>query len=293
MALENLLLFSSNGSEVRRGYKMLWFERDRVPEGVWPFLRVVYANLQTLEEDYLVSSIDLTDGLESQTISGWINAYRQVILRRVIDLAQACIVSWNAGQCLGAIVCARALLETLAIFHSFLGRSQQSANDKDWEKVGRLVSAYAFSTSSGPQKKIRTPEHPPRVQQAVIDFTRATQLGAEQFWEQICNFSHPNGAPMISRFGIIRDSRMDLRPHTDMEGEEFIAIYNCLYSICWLFNSMADVELLLDHVRYGEAPSDDHPLIKEKRLTDEVVAAVASTMKKVRIGPSKRKALKY
>ena len=91
---------------------MIWFDDGRIPPGEWRFLRTIYAGLRELEES-LEDSVDLTEGNDAITITGCLNAYRHAILRRVLDLAQAAIASWNARQFIGSTVCARALLETL------------------------------------------------------------------------------------------------------------------------------------------------------------------------------------
>ena len=115
---------------------MLWYEPSRIPSGKWPFLWTAYAGLREIEES-LISSVDLTEGCNKITITGCLNAYRQAILRRVLDLAQAVATSWNAGQLVGSVVCARALLETLATFHSLLCRAQAAADEADWQAIVR------------------------------------------------------------------------------------------------------------------------------------------------------------
>ena len=101
---------------------MLWFDTARIPPGNWPFLSTTYAGLRQ-HEDSLTGSIDLTEGNQQITITGCLDAYRRAISRRVLDLSQAVIASWNAGHPIGSVVCARALLETLATFHSLQTRT--------------------------------------------------------------------------------------------------------------------------------------------------------------------------
>ena len=136
---------------------MLWFETERIPPGNWPFLTTTYAGLREIEAS-LTGFIDLTEGNQEITITGCLAAYRRAILRRTLDLAQAVIASWNAGQPIGSVVCARALLETLATFHSLRSRAQTAADEGDWEEIGKLVDSYAFSRAPSLGKGRREPQ---------------------------------------------------------------------------------------------------------------------------------------
>jgi hypothetical protein len=117
---------------------MYWLQKDRIPAGHWPFMNSVRAALAEFEES-LEPTIDLTEGNEAITITGCVRAYRHAVIRRVLDLVQSSAPCWNAGLPMGAIVCARSLLETIATFHSFLKRAEAAAEAKDWEKIGQLV----------------------------------------------------------------------------------------------------------------------------------------------------------
>ena len=252
---------------------MLWFDTGRIPPGKWPFLTTVYVGLEQLE-DSLSQSVDLTEGHAEITITGCLQAYRQAILRRALDLAQAVVASWNAGQLVGSVVCARALLETLATLHSLLRRAQIDADRGDWEAIGKLVDCYAFSTSPNQRKGTQAPEAPPRIGKTVTEFIADTQPGAEQFWDQICEVAHPNGKRMMSFGGIFQERRFDEPSPESNEDWVFPALYNCLYSCCWLIDAMLDFDILCEHIRNGAPLSDEHPLVRQKTLTDRVVEEV-------------------
>ena len=255
---------------------MLWFDTGRIPPGKWPFLTTVYIGLEQLE-DSLSDAVDLTEGNAEITITGCLQAYSQAILRRALDLAQAVVASWNAGQLVGSVVCARALLETLATFHSFLRQAQLAADQGDWESIGKLVDSYAFSTTPNLRKGQQPPEAPPRIGKMVKNFISDTQPGAEQFWDQICEVAHPNGKKMMSYAGILRERRFDAPSSASNEDSLFPALYNCLYSCCWLINAMLDFDILCEHIRNGEPLSYDHPLIRQEAQTDRVVEEVLRT----------------
>lgn len=71
---------------------MLWFNKDRIPPGMWPFLQATRVSLQQLQE-LLIDRIDLTEGTNTVLTTGCLQAYRQAVLRRVLDLTQAIIVA--------------------------------------------------------------------------------------------------------------------------------------------------------------------------------------------------------
>jgi hypothetical protein len=125
------------------------------------------------------------------------------------------------------------------------------ADDKDWGAIGALVDARAWSTSNGPDRTTGKRGGPPSIGIQVTRFIRAVEPNAEQFWHQISDISHPNGKPMFGHFGVLRDGRFDERPVIESEPELFQAIYNCLYSVCWLYGTaMSDFDTLLCRIRY-------------------------------------------
>lgn len=239
-----------------RSPSVSWFDHDRVPAGDWIFLSTIWNSLRLIQSDVLVPSVDLTEGLDRLTISGCMEAYRQIIVRRVLDLAQATAVTWNAGLAIGAVVSARGLLETLAVFHDLMAETVPLAERKDWDALSAVVDAYAFSTSNWQGQKSGIPQGPPKIGAQVRRFIRVIEPDAERFWHQISDIAHPNGKPMFAHFGRICDQRFDERPASESEAVLFQAIYNCLYAVCWFFNAMGDFDQLLDRIRYLDPEPD-------------------------------------
>lgn len=256
---------------------MIWFNKGRIPDGRWPFLSTTFAGIRNIEED-LDSNIDLTEGTGQLLITGCMQAYRQAVLRRVLDLTRGVIVSWNEGALISSVVCARSLLETLAMFHSFMERASKECENHNWEAIGRLVDAYAFSTMSGPEKKNKSPERPAGVRDVVIKFIQRTAKDKTQFWEQICDEAHPNGNRMLQYGGLLQDMQYLEQSASENEKRLFPAIYNALYSCCWLINAIEDFDILLEEIRNGGRLNDSHPLIKKRKAIDQVVAEVSQSM---------------
>ena len=263
---------------------MIWLDRKRIPPGNWPFLNVTRNGLTEIKKE-LEADIDLTEGNDGITITGCARSYRQAVLRRVLDLAQGAVVAWNSGLPVSAVVCARSLLETLATFHSFLRRAESYAALKEWEKIGRLVDAYAFSTSSVSPKPPKTEFSAPTIGRIVKEFIATTEPGREVFWDQICDTAHPNGQRMMDFAGVLEDKHFIARPCAESEPTLFAAIFNSLYSCCWLINSETDFEILLAVVREGGELPPDHPLIVRRKQSDDLVAEVMSKLRTGSVGP--------
>ena len=142
-------------------------------------------------------------------------------------------------------------------------------------EIGKLVDCYAFSKSPSLTKGKREPQAPPPVGRMVKTIIGDTHPRYEKFWDQICEVAHPNGETMMSFDDILQDRRFDPPSSGSNEGRLFLALYNCLYSCCWLIGAMLDFDILCEHIRNGAPPPDDQPLLQEKTLIDRVVDSVS------------------
>lgn len=253
---------------------MVWIDKKRIPKGNWPFLGAAREGLARIESE-LEPDIDLSEGNSGITITGCMRAYRQAVMRRVLDLANSTVTTWNGGYLVGSIVSARALLETVATHHSFLTRAEILASKKQWKEIGDLVDAYAFSTTQNGDKKSSKEFDPPRVGRAVKDFIESSEPGKKEFWDQISNTSHPNGTEMMKYAGVLKDGHFHFRGHSENEAYYFPAIFNALYSCCWLIGSDLEFDILLAVIRNGDELPRNHPLIEKRRLIDEVAGKLS------------------
>ncbi len=264
--------------------EVVWFEQGRIPAGrTWPFLTATWHSLRMVR-DGLPSDLDMTEGQGALTTTGCMQAYRQAVLRRVLDLAQSTVLLWNRGFATGAVVSARGLLETLAIYHALLRRAETIAAEKDWERLSTLVSNYAFSrTDDGRGRKSKKggpadPDTPPSIGRAVRAFVAEAEPGQELFWDQICDTAHPNEFRTMEMAGTLEDVRFRERPAAQVEVAYFPVIYNALYSCCWLVSANLDYEILLEVVRNGGPLPEDHPLILERGEMENLVAKVTTEL---------------
>lgn len=179
---------------------------------------------------------------------------------------------------------ARALLETIAIHHSFLKRAETFAEKRNWKEIGDLVDAYAFSTTTGPQKRSKSEFSPPRIGEVVKDFITGTQPGKQEFWDQICDASHPNGATMMKYAGTLKDRHYIVSSASENDSRFFQIIFNTLFSCCWLIQSNLDFDILLAVIRNGDLLPSNHPLMKQKKLVDDVSEKVGKEIGTLKVG---------
>jgi hypothetical protein len=265
---------------------MIWFDANRLPPGQWPFMNAVRSGLAQIESE-LEPDIDLTEGNEGILITGCMRAYRQAVMRRVLDLAQSLIAAWNGGFPIGAVICARSLLESVATFHSFVTRAEAAAAVKEWANIGALVDAYAFMTSSGPTKNKTTEFSPPRIGTIVRAFIAATEPGKKKFWDQLSDTAHPNGKRMMDYAGTLRNSHFIARATSEAEPLLFSAVFNALYSCCWLISAELDFNILLSVIRNGDDLPADDALMVQRRQLDELTESLTKTLgRKMQAGPA-------
>lgn len=265
---------------------MIWFDPHKIPAGRWPFLTATRNGLQEIERG-LAKEIDLTEGTGDILITGCAQAYRQAVVRRALDLAQSVVALWNLDLLIGSVVSARALLETVATYHSFILRAQTASAESRWETIGDLVDAYAFSTSTGLSRgqkgHARSDDtSPPPIGKLVKAFLRASQPGMEPFWDQICDTAHPNGKRMLSYAGNLQNRTFRASAPSANAPLLFIAVYNALYSCCWLIASDMEFDILLETIRSGEKLHKSHPMVVDKDRIDQVAKEVDARLRKAK-----------
>ncbi len=192
------------------------------------------------------------DGASSQTVSGHFDGLLQVVIRRIVDLTDSIICCWNSGNCIGAIVCSRALLETLGFLHSLMTRAAKFAVDNKWEDVGKLITTYAFSSGRKAKKRSLEKKYkPPIISKMVIGLISDTFPGSQQHWEQICDIAHPNGEAMIFHSDDTITNEFAMADQRERERRSFVPVYNSLHLHAWLFIALTYADELGEWCRSG------------------------------------------
>jgi hypothetical protein len=239
---------------------MIWFDPHKIPAGRWPFLTATRNGLQEIERG-LAKEIDLTE--------------RD---RRHSDhrLRAGVPPSRRASR-----------IGPRSTYHSFILRAQTASAESRWERIGDLVDAYAFSTSTGLSRgqkgRARSDDtSPPPIGKLVKAFLRASQPGMEPFWDQICDTAHPNGKRMLSYAGNLQNRTFRASAPSANAPLLFIAVYNALYSCCWLIASDMEFDILLETIRSGERLHKSHPMVVDKDRIDQVAKEVDARLRKAK-----------
>lgn len=261
------------------------FNKDRLPSGKWPFLNVALNGLRNLKSG-MPLAVDLKEGGDRLTLTGKLTAYRYATIHRVVDLAEAAVLTWNAGSVAGSLVCCRALLETLATMYSLMDGVEKAIKSKDYTKISNMIDAYALSTAAGPRKNIKWTNGPPRIKEMVLYFIRRVEPKGEQFWEDICNVAHPNGDVIMGLNGTQRGGMYDMSHDPAREADLFVAVYNCFHCCNWLIASEIDFEILIKMIRAGGELEIDDPLIVARNLQDRIISDISTQMGRIPVGPA-------
>jgi hypothetical protein len=90
---------------------------------------------------------------------------------------------------------------------------------------------------------------------------------------------------MMDFAGVLKDKHFVPRPRAESEPTLFAAVFNSLYSCCWLINSETDFEILLTVIREGGELPADHPLIVRRKQSDDLVAEIMKKLRPGSVGP--------
>jgi hypothetical protein len=258
---------------------MIFLHPSRIPSGNWAFLVTIAACLRAMHQE-LADQRDYTEGTGNVLVTGEMLVYREAMFRRALDLAQSTIACWNEGFHVGAIVCSRGLLETISTFHSFMTQASAAASMRDWAAIRSLVVGCGRSTSMPTRRdQLKSFKPPPRIGAIVKDFINKTCPDALPFWDQISDFSHPNGASTMDHFGDTTGTFYTARSSQQRDVSTFTAIYNSLYASCWLRASDLDFDIVVEEMRTGVNLLSDHPLVQKRDLANKLTTHLISSGK--------------
>lgn len=92
------------------------------------------------------SSIEPGGEFSYSKVAWKIGGFQQAILYRIVMLAEGCSSMWNTRNILGSILCARALIETVALIFDFEKQLQRFCENNDLSAIDSLVMNRTFST---------------------------------------------------------------------------------------------------------------------------------------------------
>ncbi len=238
------------------------FDRATVPAGNWPFLRTIENSLQELETS-ICQEIDLTENLGARTISGSIECYKQLVVRRVVELTKAIALLWRNNLDVGALVASRALLETIVSFHDFFVRTQKALDKKNYKQIDDTLNKFVFSSRDEDRRQRLGLFSSNHILDQIRAYGKAIEPKTELFYSQISDVCHPNGFAMLTQYGSVKDLKFIAGPEGFRRKDTFQGIYNAASQICWFYNAMDDLEKILDRIRYLDEPATKEPEPKQ------------------------------
>jgi hypothetical protein len=121
-----------------------------------------------------------------------IASYQQALLHRIVMLTEGAFGAWNAGNVLTGFLCARALVETVAVMTDFARRLQVCLENGDLTGANGLVNNRTFATRDN-VILARRPETPSVNVLTLIDKLDAGGLsGVRNHYDSMSERCHPN-----------------------------------------------------------------------------------------------------
>ncbi len=132
-------------------------------------------------------------------------AFSQVGLHRVVALADAATLAWNAGAVIGAILCVRSLIETVALIADFEGQITRIVSTGRIEDIDDLVMNRNFANKLGWHAPTGKPEQyvPTNILTLVTKLDR-TIPGVKSHYSTLSEICHPNALGTHSMFSELR-----------------------------------------------------------------------------------------
>jgi hypothetical protein len=178
-------------TDISRQQTMQQIKVGLFPEDRRDDLAAANAELLALSKDRQ-SRINLLDEPFSKSKIAWkVATYANAMLYRYCSLAEGVAISWNADNMLSAILSARAMSETVAMFWEFGGRFKKIADEGDFAAADNLVMHYLFGTRDKETLKENPELHARQVLNA-IDYVENTIPTFRSHYDRLSEFCHPN-----------------------------------------------------------------------------------------------------
>jgi hypothetical protein len=84
---------------------------------------------------------------------------------------------------------------------------------------------------------------------------------------------------MMMFAGTLAERKYAVRASVERARSLFMAVFNALYSCCWMYNADAEFDIVLETIRMGAELPSDHALIVERDKLDQFVKEVIERMR--------------
>lgn len=235
------------------------FDRFAVPTSrEWSDIETLNATLERLR----ARRRSQVSGLEfpRAKIAWKLVGLQQVCLYRTVMLADACASSWNSGNTLGAMVAARALMETAAVLHDLEAQLTRFCADENLDAVDDLVMRRTFATRlkdwdwGAPATNILT----------LLGKMDPPFKGITNVYELLCEFCHPNSLGTFHLFSAL--DRTELTAYfTDKCQDPEGHFSNIILAFMLIEKVERDVDRIDDLLPVVVKLNEKLPLLRNKR----------------------------
>lgn len=173
---------------------MILIDTNRLPEQERADLATVNAELESVAARRL-DHIDLREDPFPQSKIAWkVALFSNAMCHRFISLAEGVALSWNNSNVLSAVLNARAMVETTAIYWEFSRQFSRLAKERNFEAVDGLATNCLFSTRDDEIIKDK-PELKARQVLNAVDLIDETIIPHfRSHYDRLSEFCHPNSS---------------------------------------------------------------------------------------------------
>lgn len=137
--------------------------------------------------------INVSDHFARSKIAWKLAAYQHVLLHRIVALVDGLAIAWNNRNALSAMLCVRALMETMAVMAEFEKRAVRFLDQQDLGALDSLAQNGIFATRE-PELTREAPEIAATSVLIFIDKFDKVFTGFRGHYDSLCERCHPNAA---------------------------------------------------------------------------------------------------
>jgi hypothetical protein len=184
---------------------------------------------------------------DSAGLASWaLRSYRQLWLRRVIDLAEGARSEWNAHRFVNVAVLLRSQLETMAAFYAVLDQSERLLAQGDLRSLHKRVLKAMYGIKQGRDTHPGLPEAVNVL--TVLDQLDRVMPKVRRYYDSLCEIVHPN-ADGLQVFGELDHDAYALNLFDTTAAEPF-----CIKSVVAGIHMLGIAPMLLEMAEQEALP---------------------------------------
>jgi len=207
------------------------------------------------------SQIDLFEDPYRKSKIAWkVAIFSNAMAHRFVALANGVAISWNCRNILSAVLNARAMIETVAIYYEFGGLLSKHLIELDFGSIDALSMSYLFSTRDKEDLK-KWPELKARQVLDAIDLIDETLIpNFRSHYDRPSERCHPNSAGHRFLFSTL-DRQTGLTAFSDDLDLRYISPLKCALGTAVIFrHALESIENETEHLASAHHAASPSPL---------------------------------